>query len=270
MLAGLFKAPTKYAPHVNLPAARARAADVLHNMVEAGYLTEGQIQSALRNPATPVTRSRDISADYYLDWAFNEIKKLVDEGKLKKERVLVVKTPLDLAIQKRADQAVENVLRQFGDAFDVEQRRLWSPWTGWRRAGDGRRGRLRPEPVQRATDALRQPGSSYKPYVYAAALATGSGGPTARSSTGRSASATGARPITAARSPAPCRCGSRWPNRSTPSRCSSRSPWASSSARPTMPAPPSSAGPRSSSCPIRWASPRTWSNRSRCRSARPR
>ncbi len=34
MLAGLFKAPTKYAPHVNLPAARARAGDVLHNMVE--------------------------------------------------------------------------------------------------------------------------------------------------------------------------------------------------------------------------------------------
>src|SRR3712207_9535682 len=43
MLAGLFKAPTKYAPHVNLPAARARANDVLNNMVEAGVLTAGQI-----------------------------------------------------------------------------------------------------------------------------------------------------------------------------------------------------------------------------------
>ncbi|QRE72674.1 transglycosylase domain-containing protein [Methylobacterium aquaticum] len=173
MLAGLFKAPTKYAPHVNLPAARARAADVLHNMVEAGYLTEGQIQSALRNPATPVTRSRDISADYYLDWAFNEIKKLVDEGKLKKERVLVVKTPLDLAIQKRADQAVENVLRQFGDAFDVEQAALvtMDP-DGAVRAmvGGADYGQSQ---FNRATDALRQPGSSYKPYVYAAALATG-------------------------------------------------------------------------------------------------
>ncbi|MGH6795985.1 MAG: transglycosylase domain-containing protein, partial [Methylocella sp.] len=51
MIAGLFKAPTKYAPHINLPAARARAADVLNNMVEAGYLTEGQIYAALRNPA---------------------------------------------------------------------------------------------------------------------------------------------------------------------------------------------------------------------------
>ena len=56
MLAGLFKAPTKYAPHINLPAARARANDVLRNMVEAGFLTEGQIQTARRNPATPVDR----------------------------------------------------------------------------------------------------------------------------------------------------------------------------------------------------------------------
>ena len=41
MLAGLFKAPTKYAPHVNLPAARARANEVLTNMVDAGFMTEG-------------------------------------------------------------------------------------------------------------------------------------------------------------------------------------------------------------------------------------
>ncbi|ACA15643.1 penicillin-binding protein, 1A family [Methylobacterium sp. 4-46] len=173
MLAGLFKAPTKYAPHVNLPAARARAADVLHNMVEAGYLTEGQIQSALRNPATPVTRSRDISADYYLDWAFNEVKRLADEGKLKRERVLVVKTPLDLSIQRRADQAVENILRQFGDAFDVEQAALvtMDPDGGVRAmVGGADYGQSQ---FNRATDALRQPGSSFKPYVYAAGLSTG-------------------------------------------------------------------------------------------------
>ncbi len=68
MLAGLFKAPTKYAPHVNLPAARARANDVLNGMVEAGYLTEGQIYAAQRNPATPINRSRESSPDWYLDW----------------------------------------------------------------------------------------------------------------------------------------------------------------------------------------------------------
>ena len=75
MLAGLFKAPTKYAPHVNLPAARARANDVLNNMVEAGFLTEGQIQTARRNPATPVDRKRETSPDYYLDWAFEQVRR---------------------------------------------------------------------------------------------------------------------------------------------------------------------------------------------------
>src|ERR687884_2284352 len=79
MLAGLFKAPTKYAPHVNLPAARARANDVLNNMVEAGFLTEGQIQTARRNPATPVDRGRETSPDYYLDWAYEQIQALATQ-----------------------------------------------------------------------------------------------------------------------------------------------------------------------------------------------
>ena len=57
MLAGLFKAPTKFAPHVNLPAARARANDVLNNMVAAGYMNENQIADARRNPASAVERS---------------------------------------------------------------------------------------------------------------------------------------------------------------------------------------------------------------------
>ncbi len=58
MLAGLFKAPTKYAPHVNLPAARARANDVLNNLVDAGFMTASQIVPAQRNPATPVARKQ--------------------------------------------------------------------------------------------------------------------------------------------------------------------------------------------------------------------
>ncbi|MDR7035529.1 penicillin-binding protein 1A [Methylobacterium sp. BE186] len=173
MLAGLFKAPTKYAPHVNLPAARARAGDVLHNMVEAGFVTEGQIQTALRNPATPVTRQRDITADYYLDWAFNEIKGLADAGRLRNDRVLTVKTPLDIGIQKRADQVVENVLRQYGDQYDVDETAMviLDPDGALRAMVGG--ADYGESQFNRATDALRQPGSSFKPYVYAAALASG-------------------------------------------------------------------------------------------------
>lgn len=172
MLAGLFKAPTKYAPHVNLPAARARAADVLHNMVEAGFVTEGQIQTALRNPATPVTRTRDITADYYLDWAFGQVKAMADSGKIR-DRVLVVKTPLDLAVQKRADEVVADILRKSGDAYDVDEAAMviLDPDGALRAMVGG--ADYGESQFNRATDAMRQPGSSFKPYVYAAALASG-------------------------------------------------------------------------------------------------
>ena len=56
MLAGLFKAPSKFSPLVNLPAARARANVVLDNLVDAGFMTEGQVYGARRNPATPIDR----------------------------------------------------------------------------------------------------------------------------------------------------------------------------------------------------------------------
>ncbi|MFD0933907.1 transglycosylase domain-containing protein, partial [Methylobacterium trifolii] len=173
MLAGLFKAPTKYAPHVNLPAARARAGDVLRNMVEAGFVTEGQIQTALRNPATPVTRTRDITADYYLDWAFGEIKGMADAGKLRSDRVLTVKTPLDIGIQKRADEVVAGVLRKSGEAYDVDEAAMviLDPDGALRAMVGG--ADYGESQFNRATDALRQPGSSFKPYVYAAALSSG-------------------------------------------------------------------------------------------------
>lgn len=173
MLAGLFKAPTKYAPHVNLPAARARANDVLSNMVEAGFLTEGQIQTARRNPATPVDRKRETTPDYYLDWAFDQIKRFAADGKLGQDRVLVVKTPLDLGIQKKAEQASETLLRQYGNQYDVESAAMvvMEPDGAVRAILGGQD--YGQSQFNRATDALRQPGSSFKPYVYAAALSAG-------------------------------------------------------------------------------------------------
>jgi penicillin-binding protein 1A len=173
MLAGLFKAPTRYAPHVNLPAARARANDVLSNMVEAGFLTEGQVQSARRNPASTVDRKRESSPDYYLDWAFEDIKRLGAEGKLAGERVLTVRTPLDSALQKRAEEALESTLRQHGKDYEVKQGAIvvMDPDGALRSMVGGRD--YGSSQFNRATDALRQPGSSFKPFVYAAALSAG-------------------------------------------------------------------------------------------------
>jgi penicillin-binding protein 1A len=170
MLAGLFKAPTKFAPHINLPAARARANDVLTNMVEAGFLTDGQIQTARRNPATPAERSRESHPDFYLDWAFESVKRLAERGKLGNERVLIVKTPLDMAIQRRAEQAVESILRQHGEAYNASQSAaVVMDRDGAVRALVGGRDYGQSQ-FNRATDALRQPGSSFKSFVYAATL----------------------------------------------------------------------------------------------------
>jgi penicillin-binding protein 1A len=173
MIAGLFKAPTKYAPHINLPAARARAADVLNNMVESGYLTEGQIYAALRNPATPVDRSRDLTPDWYLDYAYDEVKKLADEKKLGDERVLTVRTALDSNLQKHTDATIEDQLRQHGPAYHAKQSAMviLEPLGAIRAMIGGRD--YGESQFNRATDALRQPGSSFKPFVYVTALMTG-------------------------------------------------------------------------------------------------
>lgn len=174
MLAGLFKAPTKFAPHVNLPAARARANVVLDNLVEAGFMTEGQVFGARRRPATPVDRRDERSPNYYLDWAFDEMKKLVDTfPKSMTERVFVVRTALDSNMQKVADAAVENSLRQYGQEYHATQAAsVLMENDGSVRAMVGGRD-YGASQFNRATDAMRQPGSSFKPYVYTTALMHG-------------------------------------------------------------------------------------------------
>jgi penicillin-binding protein 1A len=174
MLAGLFKAPTKFAPHVNLPAARARANVVLDNLVDTGFMTEGQVFGARRHPATPVDRRDDHSPNYYLDYAFDEMKKLVDTfPKSMTERVFVVRTALDVGLQRHAESAVENLLRQYGREYHASQSATVVMDTdGAVRAMVGGRDYSASQ-FNRATDALRQPGSSFKPYVYATALMNG-------------------------------------------------------------------------------------------------
>src|ERR1700674_328591 len=122
MLAGLFKAPSKCSPLANLPAARARANVVLDNLVDAGFMTAGQVYGARRNPATAVDRRDQGAPNYYLDWAFDEMKKLVDTlPKTVVERVFVVRTALDLGLQRTAESAVENSLRQYGRDYHGKQ-----------------------------------------------------------------------------------------------------------------------------------------------------
>ncbi len=170
MLAGLFKAPSRFAPSVNLPAARARANEVLTNMVQAGLMTEGQIIGARRHPADVIERANDTnSPDYFLDWAFQQVKDAGDLG----DRVLVVRTTVDMGIQQAADDAVQNTLRQYGKSYRVSQSAavVVSPDGAVRAMVGGRD--YGESQFNRATDALRQPGSSFKPFVYATAMMNG-------------------------------------------------------------------------------------------------
>ena len=174
MLAGLFKAPSRFAPHINLPAARARANVVLDNLVEAGFMTEGQVFGARRNPAMAVDRRDERSPNYYLDWAFDEMKKLVVTlPKSVHERVFVVRLALDVDLQNHTEQALQNSLKQYGREYKAKQgAAVLMDIDGAVRAMVGGRDYSESQ-FNRATDATRAPGSSFKPYVYATALMNG-------------------------------------------------------------------------------------------------
>ncbi|WP_246088376.1 transglycosylase domain-containing protein [Phreatobacter stygius] len=173
MLAGLFKAPTRFAPHANLPAARARANTVLDNLVEAGFMTEGQVFGARRNPATPIDRKDEVVPNYYLDYAFEDVKRLVAQTPGLTDRVLTVRTGLDLTVQRQTELAVEAILRQYGSEYGASQAAVvLMDVDGTMRAIVGGRD-YGASQFNRATEAMRQPGSSFKPIVYGTALREG-------------------------------------------------------------------------------------------------
>jgi penicillin-binding protein 1A len=170
MLAGLFKAPAKYAPHVNLPAARARANVVLTNLVQGGFMTDGQVLQARLHPADIVDRGDRQTPDYFLDWAFEEAKRLTARSGV---RSMVVRTTIDMNLQRAADEAVEYNLRQHGKEYGVTEGAMVVMEAGGAvRAIVGGRD-YGASQFNRATRALRQTGSSFKPYVYATAMENG-------------------------------------------------------------------------------------------------
>lgn len=170
MLAGLFKAPAKYAPHVNLPAARARANEVLVNLVQGGFMLEGQIIPALRRPATVIDREDKQSPDYFLDWAFEEVRTLLKGTNI---QTVTARTTIDLGIQEAAEESIEFHLRQFGERYDVDQAAVVvMENSGPVRAIVGGRDYGKSQ-FNRATRAKRPTGSSFKPYVFATAMENG-------------------------------------------------------------------------------------------------
>jgi penicillin-binding protein 1A len=170
MLAGMFKAPTRYAPHIDMAASRARANEVLTNMVEAGYLTEGQVFGARMSPAKIVERGDYYSPDWFLDWAFEEVQRIMLN---RKEHILAARTTVDIGLQKMAEQSLQQTLAQYGRArsFDQGAMVVMEPDGAVRAVVGGKD--YGESQFNRATHAFRQPGSSFKPYVYSTALENG-------------------------------------------------------------------------------------------------
>ncbi len=170
LMAGLFKAPAKYAPHVNLAASRARTNEVLDNMVEAGFYTAGQVQAARLNPAKTIDNRVASSPDWFLDWAYEEVQRLA-EGK--GQYVLTARTTVDMTLQRHADEIINATVRKSGRSLRfnsaamvvMEHDGAVRAITGGPDYADSQ--------FNRATKAKRQPGSSFKVYVYAAALESG-------------------------------------------------------------------------------------------------
>ena len=171
LIAGLFKAPTRFAPHVNLPASRARTNEVLTNLVEAGYMSAGQVHAARLNPARTIEPRQSQSPDWFLDWAFEEVQRIA-EGK--GQFVLTARVTIDLDLQRAAQEAMVTTLRS-------TQTRRGAPFSGAlvSMEPDGAVRALvggidyGESQFNRATHARRQPGSSFKIYVYATALENG-------------------------------------------------------------------------------------------------
>lgn len=169
MLAALTRAPTAFSPRRDLPAAQGRANTVLDAMMEMGAATPVQIAEARLHPAEITDLAEENARDYYLDTAADEARRLAGGA----VGDLTVVVTLDPALQSAARKSIQTVLDKKGAKANVSQGALvvMTP-TGEVKALVGGRD-YADSTFNRITQAHRQPGSSFKPFVYVAALEAG-------------------------------------------------------------------------------------------------
>lgn len=165
MLAGIIKAPSRLAPTNNLKGARERAALVVAAMVDSGKLTIGDA-AAIRPARLRVARVRDLpTGTYFADWVWPEARSVVRDPYGARE----VTTTLEARLQRLAERAVRRAGLGNAQVALVAMR------------PDGRIVAMvggkdyRDSPFNRATQARRQPGSTFKLFVYLAAFRAGLG-----------------------------------------------------------------------------------------------
>lgn len=171
IMAGLLKAPSRFAPTSNPQLSRKRAEQVLLNMEDAKYLNKAQTTRAIAelNKSMSGRKRSPQSAMYFADWIMDQIPNYI--GTVQQD--LVVTTTLRPDLQMLAEKAIKDVMDKDGEKHEASQAALLSMTPdGAVRALIGGRSYGESQ-YNRATQALRQPGSSFKIFVYLAGLEDG-------------------------------------------------------------------------------------------------
>ncbi len=172
VIAGLLKAPSKYSPLSNPGAARTRARVVLKKMLAAGLVTPEAEAIANRDIVkfASVKPTKDLNGiEYAVDFILERLPPLLGNGHAE----VIVETTIDTKLQRRAQATVERVLAREGEAAQASQASVVVLDTeGGIAALVGGKSYLESQ-YNRAVKSRRQPGSSFKPFVYLAALETG-------------------------------------------------------------------------------------------------
>ena len=169
LLAGLLKAPSRYSPVNDAARAAARATVVLDLMAQTGRITESERVAAAEVPIRVSRGASSPGAQYFIDWIAPQVRELVGDG----HGDLIVHTTLDVDAQRAAESALNAVLADAELASGAGEGALVSlAHDGSVRALVGGRSYVRSQ-FNRAILAQRQPGSAFKPFVYASAFEAG-------------------------------------------------------------------------------------------------
>ena len=169
ILAGLVKAPSRLAPHINPDGAWERAKLVIGRMQAEGMITAAAASHLSKSPPTMIRGGGDAHARYFADWVTSKARNLVDM----RGQSVIIRTTLDPASQQLAHQSMNNFLSQYGTQNGVSQGSLISlDNDGAVRAMVGGHHYFKSQ-YNRTTQAQRQPGSAFKLFVYLAALEAG-------------------------------------------------------------------------------------------------
>jgi penicillin-binding protein 1A len=170
MLATLTRAPSVFSPRRDLLAAQQRATWVLDAMVETGAITESQAAQARAHPAIVIDRTKLDARNYFLDTAADEAKGLAGP---KATGDLIVHTTLEPALQEAARLAAARAIARSGKRLKVSEAAVVMMHPDGAVAALIGGTDYTNSVFNRATQARRQPGSAFKPFVYLAALEDG-------------------------------------------------------------------------------------------------